>query len=209
MKKSITKEDLIEFEKRIAHHWENAEIPYPVHLSGGNEDFLIKIFDRVKEGDYIFSTHRSHYHYLLAGGSQDELEKKIMDGKSMYVYDKNINFLSSAIVSGNATIAAGVALGLKMKNSKNHVWCFSGDGAEDEGHFYEAVRYVEGHKLPCIFILEDNGLSVETPKKERYGNFEINWPSCVERYSFKPTYPHLGTGASVNFKAGKAGGSSF
>lgn len=193
----ITKDNLIKFEKRIADLFEAGKIPYPLHLSDGNEEQLIEIFKEVRRGDYIFSTHRSHYHFLLAGGNEKELEEKVLKGKSMHVYDKKINFFTSAIVAGCTGIAAGVAMGLKRKRSKNRVWCFVGDGGEDEGHFYEAVRYVDGHDLPCTFIIEDNNRSVETPKIERYGKSEIDWPKCVRRYSYTPKYPHVGTGKWV------------
>ena len=205
----MKKQDLINFEKEIVELWESAQIPYPVHFSGGNEDQLIELFKEIKEGDYIFSTHRSHYHYLLKGGSKEKLKEMILEGNSMHVFDKKLNFFTSAIVAGCPAIAAGTAFALKRKNSDNKVWCFIGDGAEDEGHFYEAVRFVDGLKLPCIFVIEDNDRSVETPKKERYGKSEIKWPDCVRRYYYKPTYPHVGTGKWVDFTGAKAGGSSF
>ncbi len=206
-----TPEELIAFEKRIVDLFEDAKIPYPIHLSGGNEKQLIEIFKKITPGDYVFSTHRNHYHYLLAGGSAEDLEKKILEGRSMHVFDKRINFLTSAIVAGTAAIAAGVALALKKKNSKKKVWCFLGDGAEDEGHFYEAVRYVDGHDLPCTFIIEDNDRSVETPKSVRYGRSEMKWPGCVIRYRFKPLYPHVGTGTGniIVFSGKKVERSSF
>jgi TPP-dependent pyruvate/acetoin dehydrogenase alpha subunit len=205
----ITKEQLIEFEKRIVKRWENAEIPYPVHFCGGNEEQLIEIFKDIKEGDYIFSTHRSHYHYLLAGGLQKELEEIIMKGDSMHVFNREKNFFTSSIVCGVPTIAVGVALALKRNNDKRYVWCFVGDGAEDEGHFYEAVRYADGHNLPCKFIIEDNNRSVETPKANRYGTSKMNWPDCVFRYEYTSTYPHVGTGNFINFNGSKGGGNSF
>lgn len=201
----ITKKELIEFENTIAGRWNNAEIHYYIHLSGGNEKQLIEIFKEIKEDDYVFSTHRSHYHYLLKGGSPEELEKKILKGESMHIIDKGLKFISSAILSGTPSIAAGIALALKRKKSKNKVWCFIGDGAEDEGHFYEAVRYVDGWDLPCTFIIEDNNRSVGTPKSERYGKSEIKWPSCVRRYNYDPTTLHAGTGQWVDFGKHKIG----
>ncbi len=206
METKITKQQLINFETEIKELWEQAKIPYPVHLSGGNEDQLIEIFKEIREGDYIFSTHRSHYHYLLAGGTQEELKKKIMEGNSMHVFDKKLNFLTSSIVAGIPAIAAGVALALKKKGSSRRVWCFVGDGAEDEGHFYEAVRYVDGHSLHCTFIIEDNDRSVETTKKERYGTSEMQWSAYVRRYHYTPTYPHCGIGKWVDFSGTKVGG---
>lgn len=204
-KLTITKQELIEFENQIKQMWENAEIPYYVHLSGGNEEQLIEIFKGIKSGDYVFSTHRSHYHYLLKGGSQEELKLKILNGESMHPHNKDLNFISSAIVAGTPAIATGVALALKKKKSENKVWCFVGDGAEDEGHFYEAVRYVDGWDLPCIFIIEDNNRSVETSKIERYNKSEITWPSCVRRYHYIPTTLHAGTDKFVNFNKCKIG----
>lgn len=195
----MNKQELIEFENRIKSIWESGEIPFPVHFSGGNEEPLIEIFKEIRMGDYVFSTHRSHYHFLLAGGSPQKLEEMIISGRSMHVFDRDINFLSSAIVAGTPAVAAGVALSLKRKKSQNKVWCFIGDGAEDEGHFYEAVRYVDGQDLPCTFVIEDNDRSVETPKSERYGKSQIDWPKCVRRYSFFPTYPHHGTGKMIDF----------
>ncbi len=56
----VEKQELLDFEERIKRLWEEAKIPYYIHLSGGNEDQLIEIFKEVKKGDYIFSTHRSH-----------------------------------------------------------------------------------------------------------------------------------------------------
>jgi pyruvate dehydrogenase E1 component alpha subunit len=199
---SILEKELIDFEKDIVKLWEAAKIPYPVHFSGGNEKQLIEIFKEMKKGDYVLSTHRGHYHYLLAGGNPDKLKEIITRGDSMHIFDKGVNFLTSSIVAGMPAIAAGIARAIFDKKKDNKVWCFIGDGAEDEGHFYEAVRYVEGHNLPCKFIIEDNDRSVETPKEERYGKSEMIWPSCVKRYSYIPKYPHVGTGKFVSFSLG-------
>ena len=201
----MEKEELIYFEDKIKKLWEQAKIPYPVHFSGGNEEQLIEIFKEIKPKDYVFSTHRGHYHYLLHGGSMESLEKKIMTGDSMHLFNKKVKFLTSSIVAGTPAIATGVALALKRKNSENKVWCFVGDGAEDEGHFYEAVRYVDGHDLPCTFIIEDNDRSVETPKKERYGTPISLEADCIRRYNYIPTYPHVGTGKWVDFSGIKTG----
>jgi len=205
MEKGMTKDRLIAFEERIKKRWNNAEIPYYIHLSGGNEEQLMKLFKEISPEDYKISTHRSHYHYLLSGGSEKKLEQMILEGRSMHIIDKDMNFISTAIVSGGPAIATGIALALKKKEDKRKVWCFVGDAAEDEGHFYEAVRYVDGHSLPCIFIIEDNNRSVETSKKERYGCSNMQWPPCVRRYDYLPTTPHAGTGEFVNFAGSKLG----
>ena len=190
-----TKEQLIAFEKRVIDLFEEGKLPFLIHFSGGNEDQLIELFKEINEGDYILSTHRSHYHYLLAGGNENDLEQKILNGESMHIFDKKLNFMTTSILAGGAAIAAGIALSLKMEQSPNKVYCFIGDGAEDEGHFYEAVQYVYGWDLPCKFIIEDNDRSVWSTKKERRGKLLVTqWPPCVYRYTYKIDKPHAGTG---------------
>ena len=209
-----TKESLIAFERRIADLWEAGQLPYLLHLSGGNEAPLIRIFAEVQPGDWIFSTHRNHYHYLLAGGSEERLEQLIKDGRSMFVFGSQkpgvsgptsgleCNFICSSILAGTCAIAAGVAHEIKSRPPSPvprppHVWCFLGDGAEDEGHFYEAARFVEGHDLPCTFIIEDNNRSVDTDIVTRRGvALACPWAefNCVHRYHYTPVFPHAGSG---------------
>jgi deoxyxylulose-5-phosphate synthase len=194
----MTKKDLIDFEKRMAQKFDDGEMPYLVHFSGGNEDQLIELFKEIDPDDYVFSTHRSHYHYLLHGGDPKTLEELILSGNSMFVFDRKMNFYSSSIVCATPSIATGVAWALKRNNSDRKVWCFLGDGAEDEGHFYEAVRYVSGWNLPCTFIIEDNNRSVSSTKQVRWNEAdEPDWPmNCVRRYSYEPSRPHGGSGTS-------------
>ena len=190
-----TKQDLIDFENQVAAHWEAGDLPYLIHLSGGNEDFLIDLFKEVKDGDWIFSTHRNHHHALLSGVPRNELLAKILDGNSMFVFDRDRHFFTSSILSGTCAIAAGVAYALKEEGSSNRVWCFLGDGAEEQGHFYEAVMMVQGHDLPCTFIIEDNNRSVDSTLEERLPyQFRFRLPGCVIRNTYDPTYPHAGNG---------------
>ena len=119
----------------------------------------------------------------------------ILSGNSMFVYSRDHHFFTSSILAGTCGIAAGVAYALKEAGSDNWVYCFLGDGAEEQGHFYEAVMFVEGHDLPCMFIIEDNNRSVDSSIEERMPTkFRFEMPSCVIRNQYTPTYPHAGNG---------------
>jgi hypothetical protein len=190
----LTKNDLIAFENSVVDLYKAGKLPFLFHLSGGNEDQLIEIFKEIKEGDYVLSTHRNHYHALLHGIPADELRDKILNGRSMFVYDRKRNFFTSAIIGGTSAIAAGIALALKRKGSTQKVWCFIGDGTEDNGHLFEAARYVDGFDLPCTFIIEDNNRSVTTTSDERWGKARNpNWYPCVRKYTYDITWPHART----------------
>ena len=190
--RKYTKEELIAFEDKIGDLYMDNKLPFLFHLSGGNEEQLIKIFEDIKEGDWVISNHRSHYHALLHGILPETIENRILNGRSMFIYDKERNFFCSAIIGGTPAIAAGIAYALKRKGSNQKVWCFIGDGTEDSGHTYEAIRYVDGFDLPCKFIIENNNRSVESTNEERWGNqSDYKWNSKnVIKYYYDITYPH-------------------
>lgn len=195
---NISKDNLIAFENKVKELWEDGQLPYLLHLCGGNEDQLINIFKEIDDNAYIFSGHRSHYHYLLSGGDPQRLLDLIANGDSMFVFDKKRRFFTSSILGGTAAIAAGVALACKMLGEeKAEVWCFVGDGACDNGHVHEAKRFCASRGLPCVFIEEDNNRSVSTTKEERWG-YVGGYRKLDLSYTYTPTYPHAGSGC--NFK---------
>jgi hypothetical protein len=199
-----TPDGLRSFVDKIAEHHDAGRLPFALHLPGGNEEQLIDIFSNINEGDYVLSTHRNMYHALLHGLPPEEVEDKILNGRSMFMFDRERNFYVSAIIGGPVAIAVGIAWALKRKGSDQRVWCFLGDGTEDTGHFAEAVRYVNGFDLPCTFIIEDDRMAVEAPKERRWGTSEdLEWPSCVIRYHYTKSRPHIRTGNFADLKVMK------
>jgi pyruvate dehydrogenase E1 component alpha subunit len=201
----MTAAGLIAFEDRIKAHWEQGNLPCLLHFCGGNERQLLQIFKKIKPDDWVFSSHRTHYHALLKGIPGIKLENKIIDGKSMFIYDSQRHFFSNAILAGAAPIAAGVAWQLKQEGSQARVYCFQSDGSEENGHLYEAALFVDANDLPCEFIIEDNKRQVDTPKSVRRGEYTNGLEHlfrCVTRYHYTPTYPHAGSGCSfqITFK---------
>ena len=192
MRKQWTKEELIAFEDHIGDLYMDNQLPFLFHLSGGNEEQLIDIFKDIKEGDYVISSHRNHYHALLHGIPPEVVEDRIKNGRSMFIYDRERNFFVSAIIGGTPAIGAGIAWALKRKGSDQKVWCFVGDGTEDNGHLSEAVRYADGFDLPCKFIIESNDRSCEASNADRWGKTgHPTWDSSrVIKYHYECTYPH-------------------
>ena len=179
----MLKEDLIAFEEDIAREFEAGRIHAPVHLSGGNEQQLIDIFRDVKPQDWVLSTWRSHYHALLKGIPPAEVKAQIMAGRSMFISSVEHRFLSSAIMGGMLPIACGLAY------AGERVWCFVGDMCASIGAFKDAQRFADGHELDITFIVEDNGLSTNTPTEVAWNNGEEIWAD-VEYYKYARTYPH-------------------
>jgi pyruvate dehydrogenase E1 component alpha subunit len=194
------KAELIKFEDEMAELFTAGKIHAPVHLSDNNEEQLIGIFKNIKKDDWVFSTHRSHYHALLHGIDPEWLKKEIVEyGNSIYFCDPEHHFYSSGIVGGSTPIALGVALALKLKKSPQKVWVFVGDMAALGGVFHESLQYAERNDLPITFVVEDNGFSTNTPTEKAWGE-EKPKGNRVIRYSFeREKYPHYGSGKWVTF----------
>ena len=196
---NLTSSDLMSFEEEVFARYENSEINAPVHLTSGNEEQLIKIFQYVHPDDWVFSSWRNHYHAILHGLNRDELMKDIIDGQSMSTNSVKPKYYSSSIVAGIIPIAVGVSKALKMKNSDKRVWCFIGDMTFETGIFYEAYKYVNNFNLPLQFVVEDNNLSTNTPTNKTWGGMKRDVPEDVIYYSYERGYPHHGTGNWVLF----------
>ncbi len=193
------KSGLIQFERKMADHWESGRVRGPIHLSGGNEDELIEIFKYIKKSDWVFSTWRSHYHALLKGVPSEWLEEEILAGRSITIINQEEKFYASAIVGAIIPIATGVALSNKRNNTNDKVWCFIGDMAFETGGFYEMHKYANRYDLPIKFVVEDNGVSTNTPTEETWNGIKTQAPDDVIWYNYKKEWPHYGTGKWVIF----------
>lgn len=214
----VTEKELIDFEADLVKRYHNGEIRSPIHLSGSiggiQEKELIKIFKDVKPQDWIFTTYRSHYHALLKGMPKEELLKWVLDNKSIHLMSKEHKIVSSAIVGGTLPIALGTAMAIKLKyknafdeplsygeNSIPRVYVFVGDMTASLGTFNDCVKYANFNELPITFVIEDNGLSTDTPTKEAWGGFiEHTYQDRVKYYKYKRKYPHYGIGKRIEFK---------
>ncbi len=192
------KKKLINFELVVKKVYEQGKIKAPIHLSGGNEEHLIKIFKKIKKNDWVISNWRSHYHALLHGIPEKKVLREILKGKSMSLNFKEHKFIASSIVGGGIPIGLGIGLAIKRKKQKNKVFIFVGDMTFETGIFYECYKYAKNHNLPVKFIIEDNGLSTNTPTKKTWKIISKK-PKDIIYYKYKRQFPHHGTGSWVLF----------
>jgi len=204
----MNKQDLMQFEEEIKGLFLEAKIRSPVHLSRGNEEPLIEIFKEIKPKDWVFSTHRSHYHALLHGIPPEWLKQEILAGRSIHIMNAEHHFFTSAIVGGILPIALGVAMAIKRKSEERKVWCFLGDMASHTGIFHECTTYARNFNLPICFVIEDNSYSTNTPTREIWGfkgdappegSIETWEMGGVLYYRYERGFPHQGCGQWVQF----------
>ncbi len=159
-------------ESRIAELYSEGNMRCPVHLSVGQE-IPSAIFEQIKRpGDTAISTHRAHAHYLSMGGNLSKMIAEIYGkvtgcskgrGGSMHLIDLDVGFLgSSAIVGNSIPVGVGAAYANQLRSDRTVTFVFLGDGATEEGAFYESANFAAIHKLPVVFVLENNLYSVYT-----------------------------------------------
>jgi TPP-dependent pyruvate/acetoin dehydrogenase alpha subunit len=206
----ISKQELIDFETEIGQAFNDKKIRAPIHLYHDNEDQIIKVFEKIDvKQDWICCTWRNHYQALLKGIPADVLRERILAGKSMVMNLPEYKFICSSIVGGIPSIATGLALAAKLKETQEHVWCWAGDMSAATGAWSEAYRYAVAQELPITFVVEDNELSVLTPTREMWGNHlwylpeqDQDWYESqhLVYYKYKNNkYPHAGAGIRVQF----------
>ena len=200
----LTSADLIAFEEDIAAEFNGAKIHAPVHLYFGNEQACIDVFRRVRPEDWVLCSWRSHYQCLLKGVPPSQLKAEIMAGRSISLCFPKYRILSSAIVGGVVSIAAGIALGIKRSGEKARVYCFLGEMTAETGIAHESVKYCRNHQLPVTWVIEDNGKSVCTNTKSAWALAAQWWElengaTDVISYRYENHYPHAGAGSRVQF----------
>lgn len=77
--------------------------------------------------------------------------------------------LSSGIVGSTIPVAVGAAFANQHLKTGRTAVVFFGDGATDEGGFWESVNAAAVFGLPVFFVCEDNGWAVHTPPGDHQG----------------------------------------
>jgi TPP-dependent pyruvate/acetoin dehydrogenase alpha subunit len=153
-------------EESIAELLDQHEIRCPTHLCTGQEAVAVGVCAALQKNDYIFGGHRSHGHYLAKGGDLRALIAEIYGkatgcsrgrGGSMHLIAQEVGLLGTVpLVAATIPIAVGSALASKLRGDSRVSVTFFGDGATEEGHFHEAVNLAGLHRLPVIFVCENN-----------------------------------------------------
>ena len=172
-------------EEKIAEKYIDGEMRCPTHLSIGQEGVAAAFSLCVSKNDFAVSTHRGHAHYLGKGGNLDKMISELYGksngcskgkGGSMHLIDLDVNFMgTSAIVGNSIPIGVGLGLSIRLKKTDQISVIFFGDGAIEEGVFYESLNFAVLKNLPVLFVCENNLYSV-------YSNLEVRQPIGREIY---------------------------
>ena len=159
-------------EERIIQLYPSDTIQSPVHLSIGQEAVAVGACHALTPSDLLFCSYRSHAFYLAKGGDLGAMFAELYGkatgcgrGKagSMHLAAPEVGLMgASAVVASTVPHAVGAALAAKRLGKPQVVMAAFGDGATDQGVYHESLNYAALHRLPVLFLCEDNGLAVHS-----------------------------------------------
>ena len=164
------------FEERCQRLFNQGKLPGFVHLYIGEEASAVGTCLALKKTDLITSNHRGHGHVIAKGGDVKRMFAELLGkrdgyckgkGGSMHIVDFAWGMLATnGIVGPGTPIATGAAYASKYKKTGQVAVSFFGDGATNQGVFFEALNLSSLWKLPVIFLVENNQYTEWSPTHE-------------------------------------------
>jgi pyruvate dehydrogenase E1 component alpha subunit len=168
------------FEMAAKEHYMMGEISGFLHLDIGQEGLSVGAMRAFTRGD-VFTGYREHVMALARGiepkAIMAELFGKVTGvseghGGSMHLFDPSHFFYGGdAIVGGHLPNAVGCAYARKYQGEEHGVMAVFGDGATNGGAFFESLNIASAHKLPMLFLCENNRYAIGT-RIDRVAPFE-------------------------------------
>jgi pyruvate dehydrogenase E1 component alpha subunit len=169
-------------EALLAEYHPAEEMRCPIHFCIGQEAIPAALSGLLKADDFLFSHHRSHGYYFAKGAPLKELFAEIYgrstgadagNAGSQDISHSGSHFYSGAILSGAVSISVGAALGFQLRKTGQIAVAGFGEGATDEGAFWEAMNFSGKRRLPLLFVVENNRYATFSDQLKRQADDNI------------------------------------
>lgn len=161
------------FEDKCAEMYYRGKMFGFVHLYNGQEAVSTGVIKSMRPDDYVCGTYRDHVHALSAGVPPREIMAELFGkvtgcskgrGGSMHLFSAKHNMLGGyAFVAEGIPVATGAAFQSKYRKdalgdrtADQVTACFFGDGAANNGQFFECLNMAALWKLPILYVVENN-----------------------------------------------------
>jgi pyruvate dehydrogenase E1 component alpha subunit len=183
------------FETEASRQYGKGKMGGFLHLYTGQESVAAGTCSLMGDHDHCITAYRNHGHALAVGMTMNECMAELYGkvtgcskgkGGSMHFFAPDKNYWGGhGIVGGQTPLGLGLAYGIKYKGLKGAALCFLGDGAVNQGCFYESLNMAALFDLPVIYVIENNKYSmgtslerssvVKTCLAQRGEAFSIDW----------------------------------
>ncbi|MEQ1500733.1 MAG: pyruvate dehydrogenase (acetyl-transferring) E1 component subunit alpha [Myxococcota bacterium] len=142
------------------------------HLYIGQEAVAVGATAALRPEDTVVTAYRDHGHAIARGVTAREVMAELFGrstgiakgiGGSMHMGTAAHNFMGGyGIVGGHVPLASGAAFASKYRNDGTVAMCYFGDGAAQQGVFFEALALSQLWKLPAVYLCENNYYAMGT-----------------------------------------------
>src|SRR5579885_2355727 len=165
------------FEERVSRLHRQNKIFGGVYSGAGQEAIVAGICAPLNDGDIVFPLHRDLGVFLVRGADPGRLMAQLMGketgfsrGKDSFLHGGDLEhgiFGSTSMLGSSLPIAVGAALKFRIKREKHVAVAFFGEGASSRGDVHEAMNFAGVHKLPVLFVCENNRYAYSTPLEKQ------------------------------------------
>jgi pyruvate dehydrogenase E1 component alpha subunit len=186
------------FETSALEQYRKSKVGGFLHLYNGQESVAVGCVSLMGDDDHVITAYRDHGHALAVGMTMNECMAELFGkvtgcskgkGGSMHFFAPDKNYWGGhGIVAGQTPLGLGLGYALKYKGAKGSAMCFMGDGAVNQGCFFESLNMAALFNIPVIYIIENNGYSMGTSQArssayvdclaKRAEVFGIAWGQC-------------------------------
>jgi TPP-dependent pyruvate/acetoin dehydrogenase alpha subunit len=162
------------FEDLVQSLFLRGEVYGTTHLYSGQEAVAVGFASVLEDSDRVAATYRGHGHALALGVDPQALLDEMLGratginggrAGSMNVTSPKDRLIGSfGIVGGSIAAATGAALALRRTGGV--AVAFFGDGAMNQGYFFECLNFCKVQRLPIVLVCENNGYGEYTPFQE-------------------------------------------
>jgi len=170
----------------------------PIHMGFGHETLAVTCVAVLEPNDSIFLTHRNIHFQIALGASLEELENEYLlksDGLAKgKLGSMNLmnpikgNIYTSNILGNNLAVALGSGLASTVGNTGGVIWVITGDGAIEEGVFYESLLIASSLGLPIVYVVENNQWSLATNIDQRRIPIDLRKLAASLSIEFSPLH---------------------
>lgn len=167
----------------INEKYKAGQFKIPIHLALGHEAIAVAVDSAMCDNDKLVLSHRNiHYNLARIRDLKPEIDEYLLKdtgiamaklGSMNLSNPKHGLVYTSSILGNNLSVGAGIALAKKVKKENGLTIVVTGDGAMEEGSFYEGLEFLKSNELPAIYIVENNEWSLATRIHERRCHIDV------------------------------------
>lgn len=155
----------------------------PIHLAFGHEAVAVALDSIIDRSDALCLSHRNVTHNIAQAGSLDavlshyrlepEPDRRSQMGSMNLAVDNSVIRYSSSVLGNNLPVAAGIAMNRIVTGRPGVSYVFTGDGAMEEGAFWETLVFARSHKLRLVVVVENNNYSMSSTIPQRRSAIDL------------------------------------